>query len=54
MGAARREPGRRANEPLRDVELVRPFYIATTEVSNAQFREFVRRPRLGPRPGRRA
>jgi formylglycine-generating enzyme required for sulfatase activity len=41
MGAPRREPGRRANEPLRDVELVRPFYVATTEVTNAQFREFV-------------
>jgi formylglycine-generating enzyme required for sulfatase activity len=40
MGAPRREPGRRANEPLRDVELVRPFYIATTEVSNAQFHRF--------------
>jgi formylglycine-generating enzyme required for sulfatase activity len=40
MGAGRREPGRRANEPLRDIELVRPFYMATTEVSNAQFKEF--------------
>jgi formylglycine-generating enzyme required for sulfatase activity len=40
MGAGRREPGRRANEPLRDVELVRPFYMATTEVTNAQFKEF--------------
>ena len=40
MGAPRREPGRRANEPLRDVELVRPFYLATREVSNAQFRRF--------------
>jgi formylglycine-generating enzyme required for sulfatase activity len=40
MGASRREPGRRANEPLRDVELVRPFYMSTTEVSNAQFRRF--------------
>ena len=40
MGAPRREPGRRANEPLRDVELVRPFYVSTTEVSNAQFRRF--------------
>jgi formylglycine-generating enzyme required for sulfatase activity len=40
MGASRREPGRRANEPLRDVELVRPFYVSTTEVSNAQFRRF--------------
>jgi formylglycine-generating enzyme required for sulfatase activity len=40
MGAPRREPGRRANEPLRDVQLVRPFYVATTEVSNAQFHRF--------------
>ena len=40
MGAPRREPGRRANEPLRDVELARPFYLATREVSNAQFRRF--------------
>jgi formylglycine-generating enzyme required for sulfatase activity len=39
MGAERREPGRRANEPLRDVELVRPFYMSTTEVSNEQFRK---------------
>lgn len=40
MGAPRREPGRRANEPLRDVELVRPFYVATREVSNQQFRRY--------------
>jgi len=40
MGASRREPGRRANEGLHDVELVRPFYIATREVSNRQFRRF--------------
>ena len=40
MGASRREPGRRANEPLRDVELARRFYVATREVSNAQFRRF--------------
>ena len=40
MGAPRREPGRRANEPLRDVELVRPFYLATREVSNTQFRRY--------------
>ena len=40
MGAPRREPGRRANEPLRDVELARPFYVATREVSNSQFRRF--------------
>ena len=41
MGASRRDPGRRANESLRDVELVRPFYVATTEVSNAEFRKFM-------------
>jgi formylglycine-generating enzyme required for sulfatase activity len=40
MGASRREPGRRANETLRDVELTRPFYLGTTEVTNAQFRAF--------------
>ena len=40
MGAPRREPGRRANEPLRDVELARPYYLATREVSNAQFRRY--------------
>jgi formylglycine-generating enzyme required for sulfatase activity len=40
LGAPRREPGRRANEPLRDVELARPFYVATREVSNAQFRRY--------------
>ena len=39
MGAPRREPGRRSNEQQRDVELVRPFYVATREVSNAQFRK---------------
>jgi formylglycine-generating enzyme required for sulfatase activity len=40
MGASRREPGRRANEPLRDVTLTRRFYVATREVSNLQFRRF--------------
>jgi formylglycine-generating enzyme required for sulfatase activity len=40
MGAPRREPGRRSNEIERDVELVRPFYIATKEVSNREFRRF--------------
>jgi formylglycine-generating enzyme required for sulfatase activity len=40
MGASRREPGRRANETLHEVELVRPFYLATKEVSNREFREF--------------
>jgi formylglycine-generating enzyme required for sulfatase activity len=40
MGAPRREPGRRANESLREVALTRPFYLSTTEISNQQFRRF--------------
>ncbi len=40
MGASRREAGRRANESLREVDLTRPFYLATREVTNAQFRLF--------------
>jgi formylglycine-generating enzyme required for sulfatase activity len=47
MGAPRREPGRRANEPLREVAITRPFYIATAEVTNRQFRAF----RSGHRSG---
>ncbi len=40
MGASRREPGRRANEVLHPVSLRRAFYLQTTEVTNAQFRQF--------------
>lgn len=40
MGASRREPGRRANETVREVELSRHFYLAAHEVTNAQFRRF--------------
>jgi formylglycine-generating enzyme required for sulfatase activity len=40
MGASRREPGRRANEGIREIEITRPFYIGTMEVTNRQFREF--------------
>lgn len=40
MGAPRREQGRRANEFERRVRLTRAFYMATEEVSNAQFRVF--------------
>jgi formylglycine-generating enzyme required for sulfatase activity len=40
MGASRREPGRRANETLREVELRRPSYLSLAEVTNAQFRRF--------------
>jgi len=35
MGASRREPGRRANEPLRDVILTRDFYLSENLVTNA-------------------
>lgn len=40
MGASRRDPGRRANEVLHPVRLERLFYLQTTEVTNAQFRQF--------------
>jgi len=40
MGASRREPGRRPNETLRDIELERPFYLSFKEVSNAEFKQF--------------
>ncbi len=40
MGASRREPGRRANEAIRDVELTRYFYLGTKEVTNREFRAF--------------
>ena len=40
MGAARRDAGRGANEVERQVELKRAFYLATSETTNAQFRQF--------------
>ena len=40
MGSSRREQGRRSNESLRQVELVRAFYFGVQEVSNEQFRQF--------------
>jgi formylglycine-generating enzyme required for sulfatase activity len=40
MGAARREPGRRANEALRNVRLERPFYLGIHEISNGEFRSY--------------
>jgi len=39
-GTDRREQGRRPNEGLHKVTLVRPFYMGEREVSNAQFRKF--------------
>ena len=47
MGASRREPGRRANETLRDVELTRRFYLSSMEVSNREFRKFQNEHRSG-------
>ncbi len=40
LGASRREPGRRANETLRKVELQRLFYLGIKEVTNAEFKAF--------------
>jgi formylglycine-generating enzyme required for sulfatase activity len=40
QGSERREQGRRSNEMQRKVTLTRAFYLAATEVSNAQFRAF--------------
>jgi formylglycine-generating enzyme required for sulfatase activity len=40
MGSPRREPGRRANEVQRPVELKRPFYIGVYEVTNTEFKRF--------------
>ena len=40
MGAARREQGRRSNETLHSVELVKPFYVGVHEVTNKQFLAF--------------
>jgi len=42
MGASRRQPGRRANETLREVQMQRFFYVGTQEVTNAQFQAFAR------------
>ena len=46
MGSPRREAGRRANEGMHPVELRRRVYLATREVTNAEFRQF--------RPGHRS
>lgn len=40
MGSNRRDPGRRSNEVQRRVALRRPFYMATKETTNLQFRRF--------------
>ncbi len=40
LGSSRREDGRRANEAVYDVQLTKPFYVATLETTNKQFRRF--------------
>ncbi len=40
MGASRSQQGRRANEVLVPVQITRPFYIGTKEVTNAEFLRF--------------
>ena len=40
MGASRREAGSRANESRRLVEITRPYYLATREVTNGEYRQF--------------
>lgn len=40
MGSSRREPGRRANEGFRKVDMERAFYLGASEVTNAEFRRF--------------
>ncbi len=48
MGSSRRDPGRRANEVLRDVTLSRPFYFGVNEVTNGEFRRFLANHRAMP------
>ena len=40
MGASRREPGRRANETIRNIRLTRPFYLGLKEVTNREYKLF--------------
>ena len=40
MGATRREQGRRSNETLHTVELIKPFYLSVHEITNQQFAKF--------------
>jgi len=51
LGASRREPGRRANESRRLVQLTRPFYLGVKEVTNAEYRAFKPSHRSGSAEG---
>jgi len=48
MGSSRRDAGRRADEVLREVKLVRPFYFGVKEVTNGEFRRFLANHRVPP------
>ena len=40
MGAGRREPGRKANEIEKRVSLTRHFFLASKEISNADYKKY--------------
>ena len=40
MGAGRREPGRRSNEIQKNVVMTKAYYLATTELTNLQYKMF--------------
>jgi len=52
MGSSRREQGRRSNETLRNVVLKRPFYMGIREVTNKEFREFLKEHNSGAIKGK--
>jgi len=41
-GASRREQGRRANEIKRSIHLAKPFYLGLMEITNKEFKQFLR------------
>tara|TARA_B100000315_G_C14519417_1_gene560792 strand:- start:710 stop:1474 length:765 start_codon:yes stop_codon:yes gene_type:complete len=50
MGAPRSEPGQRANEFLRHIELKKPFYAGKFEVTQEQFSKFKKTASLASTP----
>jgi len=40
MGAKRSQPGQRANETIRKVNLTKPFYLSIYEVTNSQYSQY--------------
>lgn len=53
MGSSRREQGRRSNETLRKINLQRPFYLGTREVTNKEFKQFLPSHQSGEYKGQR-